>query len=368
MDTQVPSHNASKELDALLEEYELPSSLGFGKEIAPVMYGAEFCDGRWQRGQLLPFGDILVNPAATALQFAQQAFEGMKAYQVTQSSPVFFRPEMNFRRLNRSAERLSMPALTPEVFAETLTEMAGACQTFIPGKSGQSLYLRPTLIGTDPSFAVKSSERFSFWLIASPSDAYYGKPIKVMIEREDCRAAVGGTGANKVGGNYAASLQATQKCIDAGFDQPIWLDPKSRKNIEELSGMNFIAVIDGILHTPLLSGSILPGVTRDSLMQLAAQLGIEVVERTMGIDELLDDISAGRCSELFSCGTAAIVCPIAAIGESDGTVLKPAYVNRTAKHLKTALLDIQEGRATDTFSWMADALDREQLLSRFNES
>ncbi len=355
---------SAQDLKTLLNNYQLPTPLGFGQAFAPVMYRADYCAGRWQQGTLQAFEEIGLNPAATAVQFAQQAFEGMKAYQVNQTKPALFRPETNFHRLNRSAGRVCMPSVPAELFSRALASVIKACQPFIPGSTGQSLYLRPTLLGTDPSFAVKSSESFVFLVLASPSDAYYAAPIKVMIERNDCRAAAGGTGANKVGGNYAASLQATQKSIDLGYDQPLWLDPLEHRNIEELSGMNLMAVIDGTLHTPKLSGSILPGVTRDSLLSLARMLEINIVERTIPVDELLDDIDAGRCSELFATGTAAIICPLSELGEADGTRWQLPQVDSLAAKLKRALLDIQEGYAPDRFNWMVAASDIEQLYER----
>jgi len=245
-----------------------------------------------------------------------------------------------------------------------LSEVTMALADFIPGGSGQSLYLRPFLMGTGPCLSVKSSDAFTFLVIASPSDTYFSQPIRVMVEREDCRAAVGGTGADKVGGNYAASLQATTACIELGFDQPLWLDPRERRCIEELSGMNLVAVVDGELHTPSLSGSILPGVTRASLLDLARHEGQTVVERAIPVDELLDDIRTGRCSEFFACGTAAIVAPISAVGERNGSVVELAGTGRVAMQLRSAILDIQEGRSDDPFGWVVDAADLEALLFR----
>jgi branched-chain amino acid aminotransferase len=259
---------------------------------------------------------------------------------------------------------MCMPAVPPEIFAAALSQVTLALADFIPGGSGQSLYLRPFLMGTGPCLAVKSSDAFTFLLIASPSDTYFSKPIRVMVERDHCRAAVGGTGADKVGGNYAASLHATTRCIELGFDQPLWLDPAERRHVEELSGMNLVAVIDGELHTPRLSGSILPGVTRDSLLELARRDGLKVVERVMPIDDLLRDISAGRCSEFFACGTAAIVCPIAAVGEADGSVVELAEAGQVAARLRSAILDIQEGRGADPLGWMVEAHDLEAMIVR----
>lgn len=352
------------DINALLANYSLPTPLGFGVELAPIMFRADYRDGEWSAGQLEPFAPIAINPAATCVQFGQQCFEGMKAYQIAQSEPYLFRPESNYARFQRSAARLSMPAPTPELFGKAISQLCGAFQSFVPGDSGQSLYLRPTLLGLDHTFAVKASDNYCFLLLASPSDAYYGKPISIMIEREHSRAAMGGTGAEKVGGNYAGSLLATRKSIDAGFDQPLWLDAASHSAIEELSGMNFMAVIDGALHTPSLSGTILPGVTRSSLLKLAASMGLKTVERSMLIADLMADVKSGACSELFACGTAAIISPISAIGEADGNRLSLPKENPVTTKLKTALLDIQEGRAEDAFGWTAKASDQQGLINR----
>ena len=354
---------SESEVASILAGYQLPDEIPFGVELAPIMYRAEYSSGEWRAGGLVPFADVLVNPASTALQFAQQAFEGMKAYLPAGSQPMLFRPNLNWRRFARSAERLRMPAVPPELFAEALSSVAVSMKKFIPGGRGQSLYLRPTTFGLDPHFAVKGSDHFVFLLIASPSDAYYANQIRVMIERENFRAASGGTGAVKVGGNYAASLLANENCIARGFDQSLWLDPGTAKNIEELSAMNFMAVIDGALHTPAPSGSLLEGVTRDSLLKLAQHLGIEATSRTMPVDKLIRDIEEGRCSELFACGTGAIVAPIATIGEADGREWSLPDVGQVSSKLKDALLDIQEGKIDDPFGWVIQATETEALTT-----
>lgn len=352
----------------LLAAYRLPDKLPFGVELAPVMYRAEFGDGQWQPGSLEPFGDVPVNPAATALQFGQQCFEGMKAFRGVHERPVLFRPERNWRRFGQSAERLMMPAVPEDLFADALSSLVAALSPFVPPGRGQSLYLRPTLFGLDPHFAVRGSDRFLFVVIASPSDAYYADPIRIMIERESARAAAGGTGAVKVGGNYAASLRAAKSCVDKGFHQSLWLDPVGRTHIEELSAMNFMAVVDGALHTPALSGSLLEGVTRDSLLQIAGQLGIEAADCSMPVDDLLSDIQSGRCTELFACGTGAIVAPISVIGEADGREWALPEVGKLSTRLRDALLDVQEGRSKDSFGWTVDGTDGETLRRRFESA
>jgi len=351
----------------VIAAYSLPESIPFGTKMAPVMYSAEFSMGAWQKGELVPFADVPVNPASTALQFGQQAFEGMKAYKGAHKTPHLFRPDMNWRRFARSATRLRMPVVPASLFADALWSLSTTLTPFIPSGRGQSLYLRPTLFGLDPQFAVKGSERFKFLVLASPADAYYSDPIRIMIERESRRAARGGTGAEKVGGNYAASIQANENCIALGFDQSLWLDPVDGKNIEELSAMNFVAVIDGGIHTPTPSGSLLEGVTCDSLMTLAQSIGVDSTAREMPIADLLVDIEAGRCRELFACGTGAIVAPIAAIGEADGREWTLPDVGNMSERLRSALLDIQEGKSEDSFSWMIAADDAEELTRFINQ-
>lgn len=357
-----------RQVGDLLAAYRLPDELPFGVELAPAMYRAEFRNGRWQPGALVPFGDVPVNPAATALQFGQQCFEGMKAFKGTHERPALFRPERNWQRFAQSASRLMMPAVPEELFSDALSSLVRALTPFVPKGRGQSLYLRPTLFGLDPHFAVRGSDRFLFLVIASPSDAYYADPIRIMIERESTRAAAGGTGAVKVGGNYAGSLRAAKDCVEKGFHQSLWLDPVGRANIEELSAMNFMAVIEGGLHTPALSGSLLEGVTRDSLLELARHLGIDSQARAMPVDRLLADIEAGRCTELFACGTGAIVAPISAIGEADGREWALPAVGELSAQLRDALLDIQEGRAEDPFGWVADATDSASLERRLQSA
>jgi branched-chain amino acid aminotransferase len=364
--TAAPERSNMLDVAGILAGYRLPDKIPFGVELAPVMYRAEFRDDEWQSGSLVPFAEVPVNPASTALQFAQQAFEGMKAYKAASSRPALFRPNLNWRRFARSAKRLRMPVVPATLFAEALSSITESLLPFVPGGRGQSLYLRPTLFGLDNHFALRGSDRFLFLVLASPSDAYYASQIRIMIERDNCRAASGGTGAEKVGGNYAASLMANENCVARGFDQSLWLDPITRENIEELSAMNFMAVIDGALHTPALSGSLLEGVTRDSLLNLAQHLGIETTSRTMPVNELLSDIEAGRCSELFACGTGAIVAPIAAIGESDGREWSLPDVGRMSSRLRDELLDIQEGKTDDPFGWVIDPADTEALAAYIN--
>jgi branched-chain amino acid aminotransferase len=337
-----------------LQEFLLPETLGFGLVPAPVMYSATFEDGQWSRGQLLPYGPIEILPGARALHFAEQAFEGMKAYRVGRTVANLFRVKDNYARFKRSAERIAMTPVPETLFLEGITAVVAACTPFVPDKSGRSLYLRPFLFGTEPGYAVRASRTARYMVIANPSEAYATGAMKVQIERDQVRAASGGLGSVKAGANYAASLLATTRAIGHGYTVALWLDPINRQNIEELSGMNLFAVIGEELHTPALNDSILPGVTRDSLIRLARDLGWSVVERSMPIAELLQQLSSGECRELFACGTAAIVCPISVVGDVDGRQFKPAVIDERARLLRERLLAIQERRAPDPYGWISE--------------
>jgi branched-chain amino acid aminotransferase len=332
-------------------DFRLPESLGFGLVPAPVMYSATFENGRWNQGELVPYGPIEILPGARALHFAEQAFEGMKAYRVGRSAANLFRAGDNYARFRRSAERIAMTAVPEQLFIEGIDAVVGACTAFVPDKSGQSLYVRPFLFGTEPGYAVRASNTARFMVIANPSEAYAAGAMKVLIEREQVRAAIGGLGTVKTGANYAASLLASTRALKRGYTVALWLDPMTRQNIEELSGMNLFAVIGDELCTPLLNDSILPGVTRDSLIVLAREAGRRVTERAMPIGDLLRQLSSGECTEVFACGTAAIVCPISVIGDADGREYRPAVVDQEARVLRERLLAIQERRAPDPYGW-----------------
>jgi branched-chain amino acid aminotransferase len=336
---------------AAVANFVLPARLGFGLVQAPVMYRADWAQGAWGCGTLMPYGTIEIAPGARALHYSELVFEGLKAYCVGRDWPNLFRPLDNCRRLQRSAERLSMAPVPEELFLEALDAVAGACSGIVPRRSGQALYLRPFLFGTESGYMLRNSTTFSFMVIANPVEAYATGPIKVAIERTDVRAAPGGVGAAKAGANYAASLRASSAAVARGYTIALWLDAHEHRYIQELSGMNLFAVIDGELHTPSLDGAILPGITRDSLIALARHRGYAVHERLMALDEVIAQMRSGACSELFACGTAAIVAPIAALAESDGTEHAAPQIDRVAADLREALLAIQERRAPDPFGW-----------------
>jgi branched-chain amino acid aminotransferase len=262
-----------------------------------------------------------------------------------------FRPRENWLRLSRSANRLSMPMVPEPLFFQAIDAVVSRGRAAIPRESGRALYLRPFIFGTESGYHLRNSNQFRFMVIANPVEAYAAGPMRVAIERSDVRAAVGGVGAAKASANYAPSLRASTAAAARGLGVALWLDAREQRYIQELSGMNIFALIDGELHTPELDGAILPGVTRDSLLTLGTHLGFRVHERRMAIDELLSQIESGRCSELFACGTGAIVSPIAELTDRDERTYQPAAVGKVAMALRESLLAIQEGRASDPFGW-----------------
>jgi branched-chain amino acid aminotransferase len=334
-----------------IERFKLPESLGFGLVNAPVMFEAEWRDGRWERGRLKPYGRIELWPGARALHYGELVFEGLKAYRVGQPRPNLFRPDANCRRLQRSASRLSMPQVPEALFFQGISSVAHACSAIMPTQSGRSLYLRPFLFGTESGYMLRNSRTFCFMVIANPVESYASGSMQVVIERTEVRAAVGGVGEAKASANYAASLRASNAAVKQGRTVALWLDGNEHRYLQELSGMNLFAVLDGELHTPELDGAILPGITRDSLLVLARSLGYPVHERRIALDEVLEGIDSGRCGELFACGTAAIVAPIAMLAEREGREYKLRHTDVVAKHLRESLLAIQERRAPDPFGW-----------------
>ncbi len=381
------NYSVAPGVGAALKDFKLPEKLGFGLVAAPVMFSAEWANGEWGRGELLPYGPIEILPGARALQYAELVFEGLKAYRVRDAAGAagygtghaaprvsgaaqgagsaaagdpaganLFRPRENWQRLARSAERLSMPVVPEALFFEAIDAVVGTCMRLIPHESGRALYLRPFVFGTEAGYLLRNSTTFRFMVIANPVEIYSSGAMRVAIERDDVRAAVGGVGTAKAAANYAASLRASNAAVARGLTVALWLDAREQRFIQELSGMNLFAVIGGELHTPALDGAILAGITRDSLITLARHLGFTVHERAMAIDELLAQIVSGECSEVFACGTAAILSPIGLLTDRDRREYVPGHIDVVAARLREALLAIQERRAPDPFGWTRDVL------------
>lgn len=338
--------NITSEAQQAVKNFTIPEELGFGRVMAPVMLEANFENGKWSEMTIIPFGPISMLPTSKVLHYGQEIFEGLKSYRIKGNGPFLFRPDENAKRFNHSARRMAMPEVPVEDFVEAVKVFSKLCSEIIPRRSGESLYLRPFMFSTEEALGIKPSDSFKFMIVASPSGSYFsGGTISVLIERTAVRAAPGGTGNAKTGGNYAAALEAAIETKKLGHDQTLWLDAVTRKNVEEMSGMNFNCIIDGKLVTPALTDSILAGITRNSLLAIAPQLDIQVEEKKLTIDELIEAIKSGRCTEAFACGTAAIITPIHQIAEKDGTVYKlPSAPGPCSTSLRQALLDIQEGR------------------------
>lgn len=330
------------------------TQLGFGKHVAPIMIQAIYDHGEWQRFDLLPYGPLQLDPCSKVLHYGQEIFEGMKVFRHPDDKIYMFRPEMNAKRFNQSARRMAMPEVPVDQFLNACEVICGYSKHLVPKRLGESLYLRPFMIATEVGMGIKPSKQFLFLIVASPSGSYFsGDAVKVYIEREEIRCAPGGIGFAKTGGNYAASLNSYAKTIELGCDQTMWLDAVEHKYIEEMSGMNFFAVIDGKLVTPALTDTILDGVTRKSVIDIARAEKFEVEERRISIDEILSGIQEGRCTEAFVCGTAAVIAPIESFMDKDKsvhTVKEPQ--GKISMFLRERLIGIQAGRADAPEGWI----------------
>jgi branched-chain amino acid aminotransferase len=343
-------------LKKALLDFQLPEVLGFGNVMTPVMASCMYENGKWGELSLLPYGPISMYPTAKVLHYAQEIFEGMKAYRVNGNGPFIFRPEENHLRFNRSAERMAMPHVPASIFMKAVLEVTAYTSEFVPRRSGESLYLRPFMFAAEESLGIKPAEKFRFMVIASPSGSYFSGTVgglSVYIERENARAFPGGTGFAKTGGNYAAGLAAAIRTKNLGFVQTLWLDAREKKYIEEMSGMNVFVVVDNELQTPKAGNTILDGITRKSIITLARDMGYSVVEKNISIDEIIADIKAGKCTEAFACGTAAIITPINYFGEASGERIPLHHPEGSVSvKIREALLAIQEGRVADKYGWI----------------
>jgi branched-chain amino acid aminotransferase len=343
------------DLKKVLDEFKLPEGdIGFGKVLAPIMAECEYKNGEWQALELKPYAPLSIDPTCKVLHYGQEIFEGMKAYNVDNHGPLLFRPAENLKRFNLSAERMCMPTLPEEIWMDAIIALVRNCSHLVPKNSGESLYIRPFMFASEDHLGIKPSEEFKFIVVASPSGAYFtGGSISVLVEREFVRAAPGGTGTAKTGGNYAASLKSAMKAKKVELNQSLWLDAVERKYIEELSGMNFFAVINKELHTPELNETILEGITRDSIINIARSEGLTVVERKISVEELIEQIKNEECTETFACGTAVILTPIGTFGEENGEryQLKEQF-GPVAQLMRKRMLEIQEGRTPDPFNWV----------------
>lgn len=335
---------------------EILASPGFGIHFADHMVTIEWTpDAGWHDGRVTPYGPLTLDPATAVLHYAQETFEGMKAYRHDDGSVWTFRPEENARRMIRSSKRLAFPELPVEDFVAAVDELVRIDQRWVPDNAGEkSLYVRPFMFASEKFLGVRPAQHVTFMVIASPAGAYFKggvKPVTLWLTEEYTRAGRGGMGAAKTGGNYASSLVAQQEAIEHGCDQVVFLDAQEGKYVEELGGMNLYFVYgDGRIVTPE-TGTILEGITRSSIIELAGKLGHQVEERKVSIDEWRDGVAGGDIVEVFACGTAAVVTPVGSLKWAGGEAPAPTSTDLTMR-VRQALVDVQYGRAEDSFGWM----------------
>lgn len=315
------------------------------------MFIMEFYDGEWHNPRIVPFEDMKISPFAIGLHYGQLVFEGMKAYRMEDGSVSIFRIDKHHQRFNRSLERMCMPEVPSDIFRESITKLVEMDRMWIPHAEGASLYIRPFVFASEPRIGVKAADEYIFMVVCSPVNKYYSEPLRVKIETRYNRAMEGGTGMAKCAGNYGASLYPAQKAREAGYDQVIWTDARTNSYIEESGTMNVMFIVDGGILTPMLGGSILDGVTRDSIIALATDRGMQVTEKRISCEELQDLFESGKRIEAFGAGTAAVVAPIKSItiGEKE----YPCYTSPDAT-MYTFLKELQEirsGATDDRHHW-----------------
>ena len=335
------------------------SALGFGKIFTDHMFCWSWTSEEgWHNPRIVPFERLSIHPASTVLHYGSEIFEGLKAYRRADGKVQLFRPIENIRRMNNSAERLCLPQMPEEDFMQALIEFVRLEQDWTPSDKGTSLYLRPFMFGNDESLGVHAVHNAEFIIIASPVGSYYKEglnPVKIMIEDQDVRAVRGGTGYAKCGGNYAASNRAGERAEQQGYSQVLWLDGVERKYIEEVGAMNVMFKINGEIVTPKLTGSILPGITRKSCIELLQSEGIEVSERLLSVDELAQAMTDGTLEEAWGCGTAAVISPIGELCYKEHKyTVNNNEIGELSQHLYDTVTGIQWGEIEDKFGWTVE--------------
>ncbi len=344
------------EMKELKQKPQDESNLGFGTLFSDYMFIMRYTEGQgWHDAEIKKYEDFRVSPAATVFHYGQEVFEGLKAYRQANGDIALFRAKDNFKRMNDSAKRLAMPPIDEDFAYKALRELVKIEQDWVPREKGTSLYIRPNYMGVDPFIGVRAAKEYVFYIMMGPVGAYYAnglQPVSILIEKEYVRAAKGGMGFAKTGGNYAASLIAGVEAHEKGCDQVLWLDAEERKYVEEVGSMNMMFVIDGKLVTPDLDGSILPGITRASVMEIARDMGITVEERRISIDEVMETAKSGAMSEAFGTGTAAVVSPVGEFVYGDEKItVAGGKMGKLALEFYNILTGIQYGEIKDKFGW-----------------
>jgi len=335
------------------------NSLGFGKYFTDHMFIMDHdYENGWHNARIVPYGNLSLSPASTVLHYGEEIFEGMKAYLTEDGKIQLFRPYENAKRMNKSADRLCLPEIPEEDFVEAIKKLVEIDKEWIPKAKGTSLYIRPFLFGNDETLGVHTVHHSTFVIILSPVGSYYKEglnPVKILIETEDVRAVRGGTGFAKCGGNYAASSRAGKKAEEKGYSQVLWLDGVERKYIEEVGAMNVMFKINGEVITPALLGSILPGITRKSCLEILHKEGIKATERKLSLEELTNAVENGTLEEAWGCGTAAVISPIGLI-EVNGKKyeINNGKIGPVSQMLYDKITGIQTGKIKDEFGWTVE--------------
>lgn len=331
---------------------ELVEQNEFGAVISDHMFIADYYNGDWHNAKVIPYADLSLNPATLALHYGQSVFEGMKAFRMKDGKISIYRIEKHLSRFNKSLDRMCMPTVPEHLFTEALKKLVDTDRSWVPEGEGHSLYLRPFVFASEARFGVKIAEEYKFIIFGGPVGPYYGKPLKLKVETHYSRAIKGGTGYAKCAGNYGASFYPTKLAKEEGYDQVLWTDGKEHKYIEESGTMNVMFVVGDLLITPATSDSILDGVTRDSILQLADTLGMKHVERKVSVEELETWLKNAELKEAFGAGTAAVVAPIEHISiEGNDYTLPPTNANTFMMKVKHKLMDIRTGASEDLFGW-----------------
>lgn len=326
--------------------------LDFGKYISDHMLLAEYDQERWQQPRIVPYGDLAMSPAMLSLHYGQAVFEGMKAYRMKNGDISIFRVEKHFERFNKSLERMCMPLVSRELFIDGLHALVETDQDWVPSGEGSSLYIRPVMFASEAKLGVKVSEQYKFIIMTTPVGPYYNKPLRVKVEETFVRASEGGVGFAKCAGNYGASFYPTQMAKKQGFDQVLWTDSREHQYIDEAGTMNVMFVLNGKLVTPELTSALLDGVTRDSILALTRELGIQHEERRVSIHELEAGFKNGTLTEAFGAGTAAVVAPIASINIHNHDYTLPEITEQSfQQRARKRLHDIRLGLEPDTHHW-----------------
>ncbi|MES2702011.1 MAG: branched-chain amino acid aminotransferase [Bacteroidota bacterium] len=331
-----------------------PSNIQFGKIYSDHMLVAYYEDGAWKQPEIMPFNNLSLSPATTFLHYGQAIFEGVKAYKDPNGDPIIFRPHDNWKRMNRSAKRMAMPDVPEDLFVDGMRELVAIDRDWVPTSADTSLYIRPFMLAIDEFIGVRPAEKFMFIIITSPAGPYYSKPVSIYVQDQYVRAFPGGIGFTKAAGNYGMSMYPTQEIKKMGYDQILWTDGFDHKYVQEIGTMNVFFVIGDTVITPDINqDTILEGVTRDSVITLLREKGINVEERKLSIDEIAAAYKEGKLKEAFGTGTAASIAPISALTyHEDKMTLPPVEQWEIANWLKAELAAIRYGTKADTHDWI----------------